>query len=180
MDEVRIGEVRSKASASSSAAILDGYDARARGVRQALTIASGSRTQRVGRSARQGVGGSSTVVPYDRGMSLLVQCEFRVKRPGDEPELVRLARALASAVTDEPGTLRYQWFVAPRPGHYSILEEYVDADAAEAHNQHVNALLVEFFGVAELVSISFYGELNKYLRDWISGREGVAVHVPLR
>jgi quinol monooxygenase YgiN len=112
-------------------------------------------------------------------MSLLVQCEFRVKRPGNEPELLRLARALVSAVANEPGTLRYEWFVAPRPGHYSILEEYVDADAAEAHNQHVNALLVEFFAVADLVSISFYGELNKYLSDWISGREGVAVHVPL-
>lgn len=44
-------------------------------------------------------------------MTLLVQREFRVKRPHDEPELIRLARALASAAADEPGTLRYQWFV---------------------------------------------------------------------
>ena len=112
-------------------------------------------------------------------MTLLVQCEFRVQRPEYESELVRLARALVSAVADEPGTLRYQWFVTQRPGHYAIIEEYVDADAAEAHNRHVNALLVEFFAVAELVSVSFYGELNKYLRDWISGRDGVAINVPL-
>jgi quinol monooxygenase YgiN len=112
-------------------------------------------------------------------MTLLVQCEFRVQRPDNEPELVRIARALASAAADEPGTLRYQWFVTQQPGHYTILEEYVDADAAEAHNQHVNALLVEFFSVAELVSVSFYGELNKYLRDWISRRDGVAINVPL-
>ena len=112
-------------------------------------------------------------------MTLLVQCEFRVQRPGSDPELVRLARALASAAANEPGTLRYQWFVTQRPGHYAILEEYVDADAAEAHNQNVHALLVEFFSVAELVSIAFYGELNKYLRDWISGRDGVAINVPL-
>jgi hypothetical protein len=29
------------------------------------------------------------------------------------------------------------------------------------------------------VSVSFYGELNQYLREWISGREGIAVNVPL-
>lgn len=112
-------------------------------------------------------------------MTLLVLCEFRVQRPDNEPELVRIARALASAAADEPGTLRYQWFVTQQPGHYAIVEEYVDADAAETHNGNVHALLVEFFSVAELVSVSFYGELNKYLRDWISGRDGVAVHVPL-
>ncbi|AFE07084.1 hypothetical protein COCOR_06713 [Corallococcus coralloides DSM 2259] len=112
-------------------------------------------------------------------MTLLVQCEFRVLRSENEPEFIRLARALASAAADEPGTLRYQWFVTQRPGHYTILEEYVDADAAETHNGNVGALLVELFSVAELVGVSFYGELNKYLRDWISGRDGVSINVPL-
>lgn len=112
-------------------------------------------------------------------MTLLVQCEIRVKRPDHESEFIRIARALASAAAAEPGTLRYQWFVTQQPGHYTILEEYVDADAAEAHNGNVAALLVEAFSVAELVSVSFYGELNQYLRDWISGRDGVALNVPL-
>jgi quinol monooxygenase YgiN len=112
-------------------------------------------------------------------MTLLVQCEFRVRRLEAEPELVRLARALASAAATEPGTLRYQWFVTERPGHYRILEEYVDADAAETHNGNVAALLREFFSVAELVHVSFYGELNAYLREWISGRDGVALNTPL-
>ena len=112
-------------------------------------------------------------------MTLLVQCEFRLRRPDDEPELVRLARALASAAAKEPGTLRYQWFVSQKPGHYTILEEYADAGAAETHNGNVGALLAEFFSVAELVSIAFYGELNQYLRDWISGRDGVALNTPL-
>jgi quinol monooxygenase YgiN len=111
-------------------------------------------------------------------MSLLVQCEFRV-RADREAEFLRVARALAAAAATEPGTLRYQWFVMQKPGHYSIIEEYVDADAAEAHNHHVESLLREFFAVAELVSASFYGELNQYVRDWISGREGITVNVPL-
>jgi quinol monooxygenase YgiN len=111
-------------------------------------------------------------------MSLLVQLEFKAK-PDGESELVRLARALAFAASTEAKTLRYQWFTTQVPGHYSILEEYVDADAAEAHNNHVAPLLRAFFGVAELVSASFYGELNQYLRDWIAGREGIAVHTPL-
>lgn len=113
-------------------------------------------------------------------MTLLVQCEFRVRQPDNEPELVRIAKALASAAAGEPETLRYQWFTTQRPGHFTILEEYVNADAAEKHNNNVGALLREFFSVAELVSISFYGELNKYLRDWISGRDGVALNVPLK
>ncbi len=111
-------------------------------------------------------------------MSLLVQCEFRV-RTNSEAEFLRVARALASAAATEPGTLRYQWFVTQEPGHYSILEEYVDADAAEAHNDHVDSLLRELFAVADLVSASLYGELNQYMRDWISGREGITVHAPL-
>jgi quinol monooxygenase YgiN len=111
-------------------------------------------------------------------MSLLVQLEFKV-RTGSETEFLRLARALASAAATEPGTLRYEWFVTQTPGHYSILEEYVDADAAQAHNAHVEPLLREIFTVVELVSASFYGELNQYLRDWITGREGIAVHTPL-
>ncbi|UJR83481.1 putative quinol monooxygenase [Sandaracinus amylolyticus] len=111
-------------------------------------------------------------------MTLVVQCEFRA-RAGSEAEFLRVARALAAAAATEPGTLRYQWFVTQKPGHYSIIEEYVDADAAEAHNHHVDSLLRELFAVADLVSASLYGELNQYLRAWTSGREGVAVHTPL-
>ena len=111
-------------------------------------------------------------------MSLLVLCEFKA-RPNGEAELVRIARALAAETTTEPGTLRYQWFTTQKPGHYSIIEEYVDADAAETHNNHVEPLLREFFAVAELVSIAFFGELNQYLRDWINGRDGVALNRPL-
>jgi len=29
------------------------------------------------------------------------------------------------------------------------------------------------------VSAAFYGELNQYLRDWITGRDGIAVNTPL-
>jgi quinol monooxygenase YgiN len=111
-------------------------------------------------------------------MSLLVQLEFRVRDDG-EAEFLRLARALASAAATEPGTLRYQWYGTQKPGHYAILEEYVDADAAQAHNEHVAPLLREIFAVVDLVSASFYGELNQYLRDWITGRDGIAVNTPL-
>jgi hypothetical protein len=96
-----------------------------------------------------------------------------------EAEFLRVARALVAAVATESGTLRYQWFATQKPGHYSIIEEYVDADAAEAHNHHVEPLLRELFAVVDLVSASFYGELNQYVRDWIAGREGIALNVPL-
>ncbi|WP_394828056.1 antibiotic biosynthesis monooxygenase family protein [Pendulispora albinea] len=110
-------------------------------------------------------------------MSLLVQIELKVKT--DEAEFLRVARALASAAATEPGTLRYQWYITQKPGHYSIIEEYTDADAAEAHNNHVGPLLGELFALVDLVSASFYGELNPYIRDWIAGREGISVHKPL-
>jgi quinol monooxygenase YgiN len=73
-------------------------------------------------------------------MSLLVVIECKVRADG-ETEFLRLARALAAAAATEAGTLRYQWFVTQKPGHYSIVEEYVNADAAEAHNNHVEPLL---------------------------------------
>lgn len=111
-------------------------------------------------------------------MSLTVLCEIRVRADGEQ-EFLRAARALAAAAATEPGTLRYQWFDTQKPLHYAIIEEYVDADAAEAHNHHVEPLLRRAFAVAELVSVSFFGELNQYLRDWISGREGIALHLPL-
>jgi quinol monooxygenase YgiN len=111
-------------------------------------------------------------------MSLVVQCEFSV-RGDSEAEFLRVARALAAAAATEPGTLRYQWFVMQKPARYSILEEYVDADAAEAHNNHVASLLRELFAVANLESASFYGELNEYLRNWASGRAGITVNAPL-
>ncbi|NUP13890.1 MAG: hypothetical protein HOW73_48260 [Polyangiaceae bacterium] len=111
-------------------------------------------------------------------MSLLVLVEFKVRTDGDA-EFLRVARALAAIASTEVGTLRYQWFTTQKPGHYSIVEEYVDADAAETHNNHVASLLGELFAVADLVSIAFFGELNKYLRDWIDGREGVSVNRPL-
>jgi quinol monooxygenase YgiN len=111
-------------------------------------------------------------------MSLTVVIEFSI-RPDGEAEFLRLARALASAAATEAGTLRYEWFVTQKPGHYSIIEEYVDADAAEAHNNHVEPLLREMFAVVDLVSVSFFGELNQYIRDWIAGREGIALNRPL-
>jgi len=111
-------------------------------------------------------------------VSLIVQLEFKA-RSASEAEFLRIARALASAAATEQGTLRYQWYTTQKPGHYAIIEEYVDADAAQAHNNHVEPLLRELFAVAELVSASFYGELNQYIRDWITGRDGITVHLPL-
>jgi hypothetical protein len=43
----------------------------------------------------------------------------------------------------------------------------------------VEPLLREMFAVVDLVRVTFYGELNQYLRDWIAGRDGVALNVPL-
>jgi quinol monooxygenase YgiN len=111
-------------------------------------------------------------------VSLLVQLEFAT-RPETEAEFLRLARALADAAATEPGTLRYEWFTTPTPQHYAILEEYVDADAAETHNNNVAPLLGQIFAVCELVSASFYGELNQYIRDWVTGRAGITVHARL-
>ncbi|HEY4055503.1 MAG TPA: antibiotic biosynthesis monooxygenase [Kofleriaceae bacterium] len=111
-------------------------------------------------------------------MSLLIQLEFKV-RPGREAEFLLVARALAKAAAIEPGTLRYEWFTTQKPGHFAIIEEYVNADAAELHNNNVAALLTEMFGLVDLVTAAFYGELNQYIREWVTGREGITVHRPL-
>ena len=63
----------------------------------------------------------------------------------------------------------------------AVSQSTVDADAAETHNNGpvVASLLGDFFAVADLVAIAFYGELNEYLRDWATGRDGVTVNRPL-
>lgn len=35
------------------------------------------------------------------------------------------------------------------------------------------------FKVADLTSVSLFGELNHYLRNWIAGREGITLHKAL-
>jgi hypothetical protein len=109
-------------------------------------------------------------------MSLVIVHEIKAN---DEARFLWLARALAAASAAEPDTLRYQWFTTQTAGRYAIIEEYVNADAAEAHNKNVESLLVQLFSVIELVSSAFYGELNAYVRDWATGRAGVSLYTPL-
>ena len=72
-----------------------------------------------------------------------------------------------------PTATDYLYFVADAQGHSRFAVDL------KTHNANVHGLLVEFFAVAELVSIAFFGELNQYLRDWIAGRDGVALNVAL-
>jgi hypothetical protein len=111
-------------------------------------------------------------------MSLLVLIEIKTTAE-HEAEFLRLARALTAATATEAGTLRYDWFAAQAPHHYRVVEEYADADAAEAHNHHVGSLLGEIFAISELVSATFFGELNAYIRAWVTGRDGISLNVPL-
>jgi quinol monooxygenase YgiN len=70
-------------------------------------------------------------------MTITVRAELRV-RPGRHAEFFELATALAEATTDEPGTLRYEWYSSADPAVFVVIEEYTGPDAAMAHNQHAH------------------------------------------
>ena len=56
-------------------------------------------------------------------------------KPGTDAEFVATAQQLAAASRTEPGCLSYELWKGDADLSYSIVERYVDADAAQAHRK---------------------------------------------
>ncbi|MDT7717906.1 MAG: hypothetical protein QOH09_3898 [Pseudonocardiales bacterium] len=68
-------------------------------------------------------------------MTITVRGELHVS-PETRDEFAKVARALAQIAANEAGTLRYNWYISEDPTVFVVIEEYVDPEAAIAHNEN--------------------------------------------
>lgn len=86
--------------------------------------------------------------------------------------------ALRERAGDEPGTLTYRVFAAG-PGSCLVIEEYVDSDAALAHNEHAADLLERVGRCADMIHAELYGRIGPEVRAWAESRPEVSVFADL-
>lgn len=110
-------------------------------------------------------------------MSIYVRARVE-PHDGRAAEFEQLANTLRERAGDEPGTLTYRWFTAG-PGAYVVLEEYVDAAAAVAHNEGAAELLTLVAACADIVTAELYGPVGPELTAWARDRPGFTVHPEL-
>lgn len=96
-------------------------------------------------------------------MTLFSRVEFTA-HDGQREAFIVAAKALAAAAATEPGTLRYDWYQHDDPERFVVLEEYVDAAAAFAHNEHCEQLLVDAFALAEMTALQLHGDITPELQ----------------
>jgi quinol monooxygenase YgiN len=111
-------------------------------------------------------------------VAIIVRAELRV-RPGRDEEFRAVARALAAAAADEPGTLRYCWYTSADPAVFVVIEEYADPAAAVAHNEHCAAHLLQVSELADMTSVHLHGELDPALEGWVDANPVAHAHRPL-
>jgi quinol monooxygenase YgiN len=98
-------------------------------------------------------------------MSFFVRARYTVPE-AMRKEFEEIAFALREQAKEEPGTLTHRWF-ATGPGDYLVLEQYMDAEAALAHNERSAELLIRVGDIAQMVSAELYGPLSPEIEDWV-------------
>lgn len=99
-------------------------------------------------------------------MSIIVRAEVQVV-PEHLDAFRDVAKQLAAASEDEPGTVQYRWFTTADPAAMVVIEEYVDEAAAFEHNQHCADLLQSVGRISTLTCIQVHGDLGPDLVGWI-------------
>lgn len=100
-------------------------------------------------------------VPEDR----CVEFEVIVSELGDRTEY-------------EPGALMYR-FYRGRPGHYSVIEEYEDADAVFAHQAGNQDLLTRAAFCPDHIATQIHGPVGPAIRAWAQSDPTVMLYEDL-
>jgi quinol monooxygenase YgiN len=111
-------------------------------------------------------------------MTLVSRVEFTA-RDGQREAFIEAAKALAAATVSEPGTLRYDWYQDADPDRFVVLEEYVDAAAAFAHNEHCEQLLANAFALAEMTALQLHGDITPDLQAFVDNLPVARTYRPL-
>lgn len=86
-----------------------------------------------------------------------------------------VAAELVARAEKEPGTLMYRFFRGEH-GHYSVIEEYEDADAARIHQQANVDLLERINACAGDIALDLHGPVGPSLREWAKRVSGVTLY----
>jgi quinol monooxygenase YgiN len=108
----------------------------------------------------------------------LTRAEFTA-HDGRREAFIHVTKALASAAASEPGALRYDWFQDADPDKFVVLEEYVDAAAAFAHNKFCEQLLADAFELAGLTTLQLHGDITAELQTFADSLPIAKTYRPL-
>jgi quinol monooxygenase YgiN len=94
-----------------------------------------------------------------RHITLIV--EFAIK-PGKLADFESAASAMREMVQrDEPGTLRYDWWLSDDGGRDINIEVFVDSDALVTHMGNTGSLLPGLLACADVVRVEVLGDLTQ-------------------
>lgn len=96
--------------------------------------------------------------------------EFDIK-PGRTEDFKAAAEKLFARTQQEPGTLRYDYFLADDGTRNVNIEVFKDADAFVFHNRNVADLVPALMEAVDKLSIAVIGDANDDLRAELSDVE---------
>jgi len=99
--------------------------------------------------------------------------EFDIK-PGRTADFKAAAKPIFAKTQEEPGTLRYEYFLSADGSKNVNIEIFEDADAFVYHNRNVADLVPALFETLEHVSIAVIGDANDDL--WAELAEVETIH----
>ena len=90
-------------------------------------------------------------------------------KPGKVDEFKAAAQALFERTQSEPGTLRYDYFIADDETRNVNIEVFKDAAAFVAHNQHCAPLVPALLAAGDIVRIDVVGDQSDELYAELEG-----------
>jgi quinol monooxygenase YgiN len=98
--------------------------------------------------------------------TLLVDFEIQ---PGKLEDFKRAAEALFAKTQEEPGTLRYEYFLSDDGTRNVNIEVFKDADAFVYHNRNVGHLVPALLEAVDIKRIDVIGDHNDDLYKELEG-----------
>lgn len=92
-------------------------------------------------------------------MTTTLFVEFDIK-PGRTEDFKAAAKPLFAKTQEEPGTLRYEYFLSDDGSSNVNIEVFEDADAFVYHNRNVADLVPALFDCLDKVRIAVIGDAN--------------------
>lgn len=97
-------------------------------------------------------------------MSTLQVTVHLTLRPGVTSQFEQVAAEALAVARDDPGTIRYDWFLDDTRGVCAILEAFEDSAAFLAHTQNLGPLLQRLSELAD-IEIEMFGDPSAEVRQ---------------